>query len=170
MISEYRAVGEILQAMMVTPAHDEKDHMRTVRSGNVRANLRQADYSLELRTFVQSLMEMSADQLLKSLEEAAGWRRAERGVALITNCTSALYARAITLFYRFRAVSTNHEDRRLIMRDEEIQREAAEDADRYQKHHNIEWLRDRILDAEDEREGIIPTTYKGKPKRTIANA
>ena len=165
MISEYRALGEVLQAMMITPAHDETDHMKRVRGRSVRDNLRIADYSMELRTFVQSLMEMSMEHLLQMLEQAAGGQRRESGgPPLITNCTSGLYAYAIRGHHAFRANATNPEDRRIVMRDEELRREAAEDAVRFKRYRESAGFRDWVLNEQDKNFGRPLTTYKGKPK------
>ena len=166
LISEYRALGELLQAMMVKPGHNGSLHMTTIRSRSVRDNLRLADYSMELRTFVQSLMEMSLLELLDMLEEGTGWVRDQDHGPLVTHCTSGLYARAISHYYNFRATSANREDRRIVMRGEEVQREAAEDAARIQKRRNLEDLRDYILDKQDRLFGIAPTSYNGKRKRS----
>ncbi|KAI0602170.1 hypothetical protein F4775DRAFT_538681 [Biscogniauxia sp. FL1348] len=55
MVSEYRALGEILQAMMVPPG--SYDHIENIRKYWVIDNLRNADYSSTLKDFVMVLMQ-----------------------------------------------------------------------------------------------------------------
>ncbi|KAI1632708.1 hypothetical protein F4809DRAFT_653112 [Biscogniauxia mediterranea] len=55
MVSEYRALGEILQAMMVPPG--SYDHIEKIRKHWVIDNLREADYSSMLKDFVMQLMQ-----------------------------------------------------------------------------------------------------------------
>lgn len=155
---------------MVKPEYNGSFHMTTIRSRSVRDNLRLADYSLELRTFVQCLMEMSLSELLEMLEQGTGWVRDKDHGPLITHCTGGLYARAISHYYHFRETSPNGEDRQIVMRGEEVQREAAEDAAREKKHRDLEDLRDYILDEQDRLFGIPLTNYNGKRKRDPSSA
>ncbi|KAJ2991411.1 hypothetical protein NUW58_g2519 [Xylaria curta] len=55
MVSEYRAVGEIMQGMMIEPTGSR--HLRRIQSKSVRENLRDTNYSGRLKNFVVKLME-----------------------------------------------------------------------------------------------------------------
>ncbi|RWA12973.1 hypothetical protein EKO27_g2100 [Xylaria grammica] len=55
MVSEYRALGEIIQAMMVEPT--ESEHIKRIQSQSVRVNLKDLRYTGRLRNFVVKLME-----------------------------------------------------------------------------------------------------------------
>ncbi|KAI1116422.1 hypothetical protein F5Y14DRAFT_64099 [Nemania sp. NC0429] len=54
-VSEYRAVGEIIQAMMIEPIGG--NHMERIRSQPAQANLQNAKYTGRLKNFVVKLME-----------------------------------------------------------------------------------------------------------------
>ncbi|KAI1304040.1 hypothetical protein F5Y03DRAFT_181309 [Xylaria venustula] len=54
-ISEYRALGEIVQAMMVEPTGG--DHIKRIQSRPVRTNLKDTTYTGRLKNFVVKLME-----------------------------------------------------------------------------------------------------------------
>ncbi|KAI5922833.1 hypothetical protein F4810DRAFT_241128 [Camillea tinctor] len=56
MVSEYRAVGEIIQAMMVPPG--SVGHIESIRKFWVVDNLRDLDYSFILKNFVVRLMQV----------------------------------------------------------------------------------------------------------------
>ncbi|KAI0152703.1 hypothetical protein GGR57DRAFT_168954 [Xylariaceae sp. FL1272] len=56
MTSEYRALGEIIQAMMLVPTNNV--HIRTIQSRNARDNLAYAKYSGRLKNFVVKMMEI----------------------------------------------------------------------------------------------------------------
>lgn len=55
MVSEYRAVGEIIQGMMIEPTGSE--HIERIQSRSARLNLRKAKYTARLKNFVVKLME-----------------------------------------------------------------------------------------------------------------
>ncbi|KAI0407164.1 hypothetical protein F4802DRAFT_42005 [Xylaria palmicola] len=55
MVSEYRAVGEIIQGMMIEPTGSK--HMKRIQSQSVRVNLRNAKYSARLKNLLVKLME-----------------------------------------------------------------------------------------------------------------
>ncbi|KAI1337010.1 hypothetical protein F5Y15DRAFT_418324 [Xylariaceae sp. FL0016] len=55
MVSEYRALGEVTQAMMVRPLGE--NHMRRIRSNSARESLKDLGYSHSLKNFVIQLME-----------------------------------------------------------------------------------------------------------------
>ncbi|KAI1319668.1 hypothetical protein F5Y16DRAFT_405884 [Xylariaceae sp. FL0255] len=61
MVSEYRALGEILQAMMVEPT--TATHLRTIRSQQARTTLLYLGYTARLRNLVVKLMEMDPWQV-----------------------------------------------------------------------------------------------------------
>ncbi len=56
MVSEYRALGEIIQAMMITPKGGE--HVKRIQSQPARANLKNTKYTGRLKNFVVKLMEV----------------------------------------------------------------------------------------------------------------
>ncbi|KAI0477688.1 hypothetical protein GGR56DRAFT_638293 [Xylariaceae sp. FL0804] len=57
MLSEYRALGEIVQAMMVVPtSNDHESHLRTMRAKPVEQNIGDTAYSADLKNFVVRLM------------------------------------------------------------------------------------------------------------------
>ncbi|KAI0394256.1 hypothetical protein F5Y17DRAFT_268533 [Xylariaceae sp. FL0594] len=56
MVSEYRAVGEIIQAMMVEPTSN--DHMEMIQSQSTYQNLKNAKYTPRLKNFIGKLMEL----------------------------------------------------------------------------------------------------------------
>ncbi|KAI3321215.1 hypothetical protein HD806DRAFT_200002 [Xylariaceae sp. AK1471] len=55
MVSEYRAVGEIIQAMMVEPT--ENNHVKMIQTQPASVNLQNAKYTARLKNFVVKLME-----------------------------------------------------------------------------------------------------------------
>lgn len=55
LVSEYRAVGEIIQEMMIEPT--EEDHIKRIRSHPARENLQNAKYSARLKNLVVKMME-----------------------------------------------------------------------------------------------------------------
>ncbi|KAI1182918.1 hypothetical protein F5B17DRAFT_443862 [Nemania serpens] len=66
-VSEYRAVGEIIQAMMVEPTGSR--HMERIRSQPVKANLRDTTYTAHLKNFVVKLMEFDPWQKVPGAEQ-----------------------------------------------------------------------------------------------------
>lgn len=148
---------------MVPPA--DRDHMTTIRARSVRVNLARADYSEELRRFVQQLMEMSLYELLTHLEVEAGWRRGSARGQLVTNCTSALYANALGRYEQFRH-SAGGEDRRLVTIYEAARREQDEDAWRARRYQQADARLQQIVDLQDKLFGDQPTDHLGNPKST----
>ncbi|KAJ8126111.1 hypothetical protein O1611_g7526 [Lasiodiplodia mahajangana] len=67
LVSEYRAVGEIMQAMMVEPTGNK--HVRRIQSQSVKVNLRDANYSGRLKNFVVKLMEFDPWQNVGESDE-----------------------------------------------------------------------------------------------------
>ncbi|KAI1424045.1 hypothetical protein F5Y12DRAFT_785630 [Xylaria sp. FL1777] len=55
MVSEYRALGEIIQAMMIEPTGSE--HIQRIQSQSARVNLKDTKYTGRLKNFVVKLME-----------------------------------------------------------------------------------------------------------------
>ncbi|KAI1265409.1 hypothetical protein F5Y18DRAFT_386466 [Xylariaceae sp. FL1019] len=91
MTSEYRALGEIIQAMMVVPTNNV--HIRTIQSRTARDNLFRAKYSGRLKNFVVKMMEIDP------------WRVMPEGqqYARPMYVTSDLYAEAQYEFKMFMA-------------------------------------------------------------------
>jgi hypothetical protein len=56
MVSEYRAVGEIIQAMMIEPT--SSTHVKSIQTQSASANLQNAKYTARLKNFVVKLMEI----------------------------------------------------------------------------------------------------------------
>jgi len=56
MVSEYRALGEIIQAMMVEPISDT--HVESIQSRSSYDNLRNTKYTARLKNFIVKLMEV----------------------------------------------------------------------------------------------------------------
>jgi hypothetical protein len=56
MVSEYRALGEIIQAMMVEPTSG--NHVENIRSRSSYDNLKNAKYTARLKNFIVKLMEV----------------------------------------------------------------------------------------------------------------
>ncbi|KAI1814059.1 hypothetical protein GGS20DRAFT_550379 [Poronia punctata] len=69
MVSEYRALGEILQAMMVEPT--SIDHVESMRSRSVVGNLRDATYTARLKNLVVKLMEFDPWAELQNAKRTA---------------------------------------------------------------------------------------------------
>ncbi|KAI2636724.1 hypothetical protein GGS21DRAFT_512910 [Xylaria nigripes] len=67
MVSEYRAIGEIIQAMMIEPTTN--DHIETIQSKPVKVNLETADYSGRLKNFVVKLMQFDPWHKVDGIEE-----------------------------------------------------------------------------------------------------
>ncbi|KAI0112440.1 hypothetical protein GGR51DRAFT_40657 [Nemania sp. FL0031] len=80
LVSEYRAVGEIIQAMMIEPTGSK--HVKRIQSQPVRVNLRDAKYSGRLKNFVVKLMEFDP------------WQNEGELVPRYTYVTSNLYREA----------------------------------------------------------------------------
>ncbi|KAI0450933.1 hypothetical protein F5B21DRAFT_507703 [Xylaria acuta] len=55
MVSEYRAVGEIIQAMMIEPVSSK--HVKRIQAQSARLNLEDLDYTGRLKNFLVKLME-----------------------------------------------------------------------------------------------------------------
>ncbi|KAI1482148.1 hypothetical protein F4774DRAFT_332460 [Daldinia eschscholtzii] len=67
-ISEWRALGEILQAMMIPPSGTKTNvhaHIRKIAQHGVRYNLENADYSAALKNIIVRLMTLNPDEKLK---------------------------------------------------------------------------------------------------------
>ncbi|KAI1129360.1 hypothetical protein F5Y10DRAFT_238428 [Nemania abortiva] len=85
LVSEYRAVGEIIQGMMVEPTGSK--HMTKIRSQSVRMNIQNAKYSGRLKNFVVKLMEFDpwenvadSDEPSPTYVTSALYREAQEGV------------------------------------------------------------------------------------------
>ncbi|KAI5866206.1 hypothetical protein GGS23DRAFT_594347 [Durotheca rogersii] len=61
-VSEWRAFGEIMQAMMIRPATNR--HLESIPTRTVRENLERADYSDLLKNLVVKLMTLNPDERL----------------------------------------------------------------------------------------------------------
>lgn len=166
LVSEYRALGEVIQAMMVPPAGN--DHMRDIRCRSVRDNLIDADYSKELKRFVQWLMEMSIFDLLSMMELSAGYGRGGQRGPLVTNCTSALYANAIRQYYEFRD-KTGKEGRYLLFVRDAILREQDEDNWKAQQAKDDNDRAKEILDTQDKLFGMDKLFGTGNPTGNTGN-
>ncbi|KAI1434756.1 hypothetical protein GGR50DRAFT_694820 [Xylaria sp. CBS 124048] len=88
MVSEYRALGEIMQAMMVVPTRDA--HMITIRSRSVVDNLENTEYTACLKNFIVKLMQFDP-----------WYEPAEQGQPNPTYVTSDLYREALEGVERF---------------------------------------------------------------------
>ncbi|KAI1472800.1 uncharacterized protein F4812DRAFT_464851 [Daldinia caldariorum] len=67
-LSGWRALGEILQAMMIPPSGTKtnvEEHIQNVAQHGVRYNLQNADYSAALKNIVVRLMTLNPDEKLK---------------------------------------------------------------------------------------------------------
>ncbi|KAI1805318.1 hypothetical protein F4811DRAFT_570217 [Daldinia bambusicola] len=68
-LSEWRALGEIMQAMMIPPLGTKTNvdkHIQNVAQHGVRYNLQDADYSAALKNIVVRLMTLNPDEKLRN--------------------------------------------------------------------------------------------------------
>ncbi|RYO77556.1 hypothetical protein DL766_005027 [Monosporascus sp. MC13-8B] len=168
MTSEYRALGEVILGMMVTPVTSGIDHMSVIRGIPVAASLgyaKRAGYSSKLLLFVQWLMEMSIEDMVQQMEKEAGWSRGMDGTGqpLVTKCTSALYVWAFKRYLDFRA-SFDPARQDLIMVEEAIHLQRAEDELHKQQKVAEDILMTDILDKQDKLAGDNPRDHTGKLK------
>lgn len=85
MVSEYRALGEIIQAMMVEPYGSK--HVKRIQSQSVRTNLEGLGYTGRLKNFLIKLMEFDPWKKVAGAEKPNPkyvttdlYREAEEGV------------------------------------------------------------------------------------------
>ncbi|RYP92882.1 hypothetical protein DL770_001053 [Monosporascus sp. CRB-9-2] len=168
--SEYRALGEVILGMMVTPVTSGIDHMSVIRGIPVTASLgyaKKAGYSSKLLLFVQWLMEMSVEDMVQQMEKEAGWSRGMSGTGrpLVTKCTSALYVWAFKRYQDFRtSVDPARQD--LIMVEEAIHLQRAEDELDKQQKAAEDILMVDVLDKQDKLVGDKPREYTGELKES----
>ncbi|KAI1649403.1 uncharacterized protein F4817DRAFT_35646 [Daldinia loculata] len=118
-ISEWRAFGEIMQAMMIPPSGTKtnvNDHIQNVTKHGVRYNLEGADYSVGLKNVIIRMMTLNPDE------------KSEDGKYLYPNrdtLTSHLCVEAFERHRRWR-VSTD-EGRELITVESQQAQQTAED-------------------------------------------
>ncbi|KAI1741836.1 hypothetical protein F4680DRAFT_446843 [Xylaria scruposa] len=94
MVSEYRAVGEIIQAMMVEPKKSK--HMKSIQAQTARVNLQDLEYTGRLKNFLIKMMEFDP------------WAKAAKsGKPNPTYVTSDLYCEALEGFQRFMSSGTD---------------------------------------------------------------
>lgn len=140
--------------------------MRDIRSRSAKDNLANADYSEELRRFVQWLMEMTVFELLDTMELEAQYLRTSQDGPLITNCTSALYANAIRKYYEFRGKAGEEGKHHLFVTDAKI-REVNEDNWKSQRAAQANDRMHAILDLQDLLFGSDPTSTTGNTGNAI---
>ncbi|KAI1074180.1 hypothetical protein F5B20DRAFT_466739 [Whalleya microplaca] len=147
-VSEWRALGEIMQAMMVKPTTD--DHLAAVRTRRVHVNLENTDYSAELKNTVLALMTNNPDTKQSNGERL--WPHAEY-------LTSELVLYANRSFVAWRA-SGSPEAKNMILVDNALAVQNEEDA----RFHVLGQLSvmavGEILDRQDKKYGDEPRGAK----------
>ncbi|KAI1211340.1 uncharacterized protein F4807DRAFT_35530 [Annulohypoxylon truncatum] len=151
-VSELRAVGEILQAMMVSPGY-EGNHVAAMRENTVYNNLKDVDYSHTLKNIVVWLMEFNPDQKLENGE----YRWNERGRNYMTTLACTNVQRQYEAWFN----SSHPEARKMIPIEVELGKQKYEDDIDMAK--NIEYLREinRVLEKQD---NLVEVFY-GKPEK-----
>ncbi|KAH9907425.1 hypothetical protein F4778DRAFT_537959 [Xylariomycetidae sp. FL2044] len=71
-ITEIRALGEIIQGMMVKP-RGSGDHISRIRANTVQTNLQYADYTAGLKNFVVKMMEVDEKSYLPRPADSHPW-------------------------------------------------------------------------------------------------
>ncbi|KAI0816171.1 hypothetical protein GGR55DRAFT_222505 [Xylaria sp. FL0064] len=104
MVSEYRALGEIIQAMMIEPTGSE--HMQSIQSQSARTNLKDTKYTGRLKNFVVKLMEIDP------------WHPGGRHSSYVT---SDLYREALEGARRFTATGREEADTYVTSEMAEVQ-------------------------------------------------
>ncbi|KAI0120528.1 hypothetical protein F4776DRAFT_632985 [Hypoxylon sp. NC0597] len=116
-VSEWRALGEIIQAMMRRPP--TRNHLAEIRSQSVMKNLRYLDYSSSLKNVVVMLMTMNPDE--KEEDGTFTWTEYERN-----NLTSQLCSEAVEGWWRWRK-SSSPEGRKLVIDEGPMARQVEDD-------------------------------------------
>ncbi|KAI1499469.1 hypothetical protein F5X99DRAFT_279795 [Biscogniauxia marginata] len=102
-VSEWRALGEIIQGMMVEPG--TWNHVDAIRQRSVQDNLRHADYTAGLKNFVVKLMQLDPWVDIKKEKNPA------YGTSYVT---SELFCEAWMLFGIFRRARRNAEGQNMF--------------------------------------------------------
>ncbi|KAI0876766.1 hypothetical protein GGS24DRAFT_498574 [Hypoxylon argillaceum] len=136
LVSEYRAVGEIIQAIMVEPRGSK--HMERIRSQPASMNLRGLNYSTRLKNFVVKLMEFDPWQ-----KSAAG------GQQNLTYVTSELYREAQEGVLWFLGTGTKEADAYVTSRmaevDDYIENTALKGAEVFDSLQNAQEILEQLI-------------------------
>ncbi|KAI1380313.1 hypothetical protein F4677DRAFT_406405 [Hypoxylon crocopeplum] len=115
MISEWRALGEIMQAMMVRPV--QEDHMAKIREWSVGENLEYTGYSSELKNVVIFLMTFNPEEKMEDGEFSFGDREC---------LTSAFCAQAYSSFREWK-LSGDPEGEKMVIEESQFAQQLAGD-------------------------------------------
>ncbi|KAL7622290.1 hypothetical protein AAE478_007794 [Parahypoxylon ruwenzoriense] len=144
-VSEWRAFGEIMQAMMIRPVYPLDGHLAAMRKRPVLENLKNADYSDSLKNVVVMLMSMNPDEKTQS----GGFRYREREYITTTMCLQAWIN-----FHEWRN-SDSPEARKMIHVWEAVRDQSIEDLEEIERErestkavHDILQKQDRIYGDE----------------------
>ncbi|KAI1095659.1 hypothetical protein F5B19DRAFT_489317 [Rostrohypoxylon terebratum] len=150
-ISEIRAVGEILQAMMVRPS-DSVLHFQSIHEKSAYDNLQHTDYSHILKNMVVWLMELNTDE-----NDENGYIYNERN----RNYPTTLACTNVEARYKEWLRSGHPEASKMITIESELWRQRAEDD--AEGAHNLQHLGDvyKVLDKQDK----LVEQFYGKPER-----
>ncbi|KAI2610179.1 kinase-like domain-containing protein [Hypoxylon fragiforme] len=143
-ISEWRAFGEIMQAMMIPPA--QKNHLAYVGMTRVEENLRYSAYSSGLKNMVIKLMTLNPDERM----EDGSYRFSMR-----TCITSRLCVDAFTAFQHWRRTG-DLEAQSMIISEQELAQQLAEDNAEEERLTDSRREIEDILTAQDEHFRDIP--------------
>ncbi|KAI1099858.1 hypothetical protein F4804DRAFT_67547 [Jackrogersella minutella] len=139
-VTDWRALGEILQAMMVTP-HLDSSHVASMREKMPKENLEPLDYTVLLKNTVLYLMTVNPDQ--KSKEGHFIWSDFQRQYM-----TSIICVQAFTAFQQWRT-SGNAEGQQMLLVEDEIFNQVWEDREeRKIEALSIQAVQD-VLDSQD---------------------
>ncbi|OTA62445.1 hypothetical protein K449DRAFT_434114 [Hypoxylon sp. EC38] len=116
-VSEWRALGEIMQAMMKDTLN--KNRLAEIRLQSVMENLRHLDYSSLLKNVVVMLMTINPDQ--KAADGTYIWTEYQRH-----NLTTQICAEAVEGWWKWRA-SNNPEARKLVVEETPMARQVEDD-------------------------------------------
>ncbi|KAI0433708.1 hypothetical protein F5Y09DRAFT_297941 [Xylaria sp. FL1042] len=130
-VSEYRALGEIIQAMMIEPTGSE--HIQKIQSQAARVNLRDTNYTGRLKNFVVKLMEVDP------------WQPEGRSSSYVT---SDLYREALEGAQRFRATGREGADAYVTSEMAEIEdyaeREALRNSQLFDSFENVKEILGKV--------------------------
>ncbi|KAI1141600.1 hypothetical protein F5Y05DRAFT_267461 [Hypoxylon sp. FL0543] len=150
-VSEWRALGEIMQAMMMTN-RTTNDPLSMVRRDSVYKNLKFLDYSSLLKNMVLALMTFNPDEKLANGNYK--WNEYERH-----HFTTRFCARSIQDFYTW-SRSDNPEAKKLILADSQIAQQLQEDILERQAEIDAKKEMDRVLRKQDELFDPRPKIYE----------
>ncbi|KAI2472795.1 hypothetical protein F4781DRAFT_290434 [Annulohypoxylon bovei var. microspora] len=153
-INELRAVGEILQAMMVPPI-SEYGHVDMMREQSVQENIASLNYSHTLKNMAVWLMDLNPDQ--KDEEGKYMWSERGRQYLATLACTQGQRA------YQEWLSSDHPEAGKMVSLQSEVYKQALEDdAETAQEYYASKAVDDLLQKQDDLFEVFYATPQKGE--------